>query len=68
MQDKPKRLEVIYLSSSKDGKLCLVVNGVTYSYTLDAAHLPWIKRMLTKSPGKALAMVKRLASHYSKEE
>jgi hypothetical protein len=60
-------LEVTYLASSKDGMLRLAVNGVQYTYTLDAAHIPWIKRGLNKSPGKTLAVVKRLALHCSKE-
>lgn len=67
MEDKPKKLEVFYLSSSKDGVLRLSVQGHIYAYWLDAAHLPWIKRELNRSPGKTLAKVKRLASHYSKE-
>jgi hypothetical protein len=63
-------LTVKYLASSKDGKLWLSINSQVYCYHLDAAHIPWVKRMLGncgQQPGRVLNFVKRQAFHYTKE-
>jgi len=65
MPEKPK-LEVLLRMTSAAGQLGLLINGKAYDYVLDAALLPCIVRMLDKQPGKALALLKKVAREAEK--
>ena len=63
-----KELKLQHISNTKDGELCILINGVKYTYFLDAAILSKILKMVEKSPGKALKLIKNSARFFYKEE
>ena len=67
---EPGKFVVKYLASSKDGGLWISIRGHKYRYQIDAAHHPWIKRMLLrqKNPGKVLAFIKTNATNCERME
>lgn len=58
---RTRRLNVVFTSWWQDGEVGCIINGIHYTYHLDAAHFPQLQRMARYSPGKALSEIKRLA-------
>lgn len=50
------------------GEVGVIINGVRYTYFIDAGFIPKIEKMARKSPGKALAFLKETARDYIKEK
>jgi hypothetical protein len=61
-------LNIQHVYDTKDGELCILINRVKYIYFLDAAILPRILKMIEKSPGRALKLIKNSARYFYKEE
>ncbi len=66
MQNKKLKLQYIY--DTKDGELCILINGIKYSYFLDTAIIPKIVNQIQKSSGKAILQIKKSARSYYKHE
>ena len=49
------------------GEMGVNINGVGYTYFIDAGFIPMIEETSKLQPGKALNDLKRLAYHYTKE-
>lgn len=52
--------------SSKVGMLGVVINGIGYTYYLDAGFIPKIEKRAKHAPGKALAFLKEVSYHYER--
>ncbi len=68
MLQVPKKLKLKIAAMARDGRLWLHINGVPYYYEIDAAYLVEVDRLVGVGAfGKALALVKRVATYYRKE-
>ena len=52
--------------TSSYGEIAVIINGVRYTYYLDAGFIPKIIRLSRHRPGEALAFLKKVASSYEK--
>ena len=68
MNNGKKNLQIQHIYDTSDGELCILINGNKYSYFLDTASIPKILKMIEKSPGKALKLIKNSARFFYKEE
>ena len=54
--------------TTKQGELGASINGVKYTYFLDAGFIPKIIYLAKRRPGRALSFLKEVARSYIKEE
>ena len=53
---------------TNSGEMGVLINGVKYRYFLDAGFNPKIKKLIKHNPGKALAVLKKVAYEYQRED
>ena len=63
----PNKLNFKILYYTNDGEIGVLINGVRYTYQLDVGFISKIVK-LSKQPGKALALLKKVSYHYERRE
>ena len=51
---------------TRDGEIGVTINGVKYTYHLDAGFISKIVKTSKRAPGKALAFLKQVAYSYER--
>ena len=61
-----KKDRPIIIGTASDGEVVVMVGDKTYSYWIDSAHIPHLKRQMLKQPWKAINFLKSNCRSWSK--
>jgi hypothetical protein len=57
------KLNFKIISTSSDGRVTVLINGIKYFYAIGGYQIPKILRLVKRHPGKALDYLKRSAGN-----